>query len=831
VTDRPAGLPGLAIAALACLAARPALPPAPACGARSPATIAAAKEGSVIASLALPAGLAAGPTAVAIEVVDAGKGSPRIEVRFTSAAAGSAWTWLQAASAMLGPGTGPSIARLEGEDPTWLVLFSRIAPGEARPVAITIAADGESRRLDLEETVLDASDHVFGPRVLATGPGKGLLAWGESEGGSDRIRVMLHPPSGKPSAVTLAEGRLADTFAIAPSAQGYVAAWLEEDASSPAGWHLHAGSFDAGGIGLSAFEIPSRFHSQARVLFIEPGAEIGVHCIVQDPPEWRYERQAFGPSGAASSTAADLIWPAGTIPIGTPAGSGPLISWHGVRDAVEGLWAWSGGAIWQVASGAAGAPCIAPAGDGALAAWTHGQDVLVERLDLGDADADSIPGHADLCPGLPEPIDGLLDHDGCPDPVEPIASPLDASRVWFPESPPIPCVRPSRAARLLDGSLLLGSADDGGSRLVGAGGSIPLAGLPGPVTSILPLEGGGAAVAAAGGLFHVEADGSVHQRPLPPRGGTDAPGVRGLFALAQGGPAILTTDGTALVDPSTWGVTSWLGPDEEVLAGASDKKLGILLAGRGGKLWRLADAGAEPKSVPHPPGVSKDEPVDMVLAGGEVVVAWRHAGAFRRTGWKGAWSKIGGAAKEDPGLEGAERLVRSPSGEIVLVSGAGALYTLTGKGWTREDTGLEGTLVVDAAVDGASGRILVLGVGGRPAILTARSIVKRVVIPAKFFSKSGKSAKPGAGAILAPYTADLAAGRLLARIEGFSDTAGPDSANLAMSLLRAQTIAVLLAGKGVDPAGIQVIGFGEAFFAALPSAESNRRIEVVLLEP
>lgn len=69
-------------------------------------------------------------------------------------------------------------------------------------------------------------------------------------------------------------------------------------------------------------------------------------------------------------------------------------------------------------------------------------------------------------------------------------------------------------------------------------------------------------------------------------------------------------------------------------------------------------------------------------------------------------------------------------------------------------------------------------------------------------------------------------------IEGFTDSVGSDSANLALSQRRSQAVADALRARGVDPARIATRGYGEAYPVASNSSSSdramNRRVEVYI---
>lgn len=69
-------------------------------------------------------------------------------------------------------------------------------------------------------------------------------------------------------------------------------------------------------------------------------------------------------------------------------------------------------------------------------------------------------------------------------------------------------------------------------------------------------------------------------------------------------------------------------------------------------------------------------------------------------------------------------------------------------------------------------------------------------------------------------------------IEGFTDSVGSDSANLALSQRRSQAVADALRAQGVDPTRIATRGYGEAYPVASNSSSSNRamnrRVEVYI---
>lgn len=735
----------LILTCLPLLAAGPALPPLEPCGVDPTSLVPLSlEEGTAVASLDVASTLADIPTAVAIEALAPGRDMPQVLVRFAfgpASAPSTRWSWLPGASAVLGPGSGPSIARIPGDDPTWIVLFSRIESGGARPAAVKITPEEQARRLDLDEIVLDKSDHVFGPLCLPSGPGKALLIWGESHGAKDTIKFLAHPPGDAPP-TSLASGSLADHFAAAPTHEGPALAWLEQDPSTLEGWTLSAAIHDGkdvtGPVSLSSHT------ADARILDLDAGPDgIRVHLLERDPLRWSplTVTAAAELSGPGTTTSSGQKLSPGTSITGASVDGALVLAWLGTHRSMPGLWARSGNATWAISPSALGSVIdLCPGAHGLTAAWTETSRIVILRLALDDSDTDSIPDSADLCPDLPEPVNSTLDHDGCPDPPPTLGSPLQAARVWFPLPGPT-CTLPHA----------------------------PDAGLPDP---------------------------RLPESRLP--------------ELVEGLPSETA---------------------EKILAGDTHAELGTLLAGPGGLLLRLDSPEAEPQAIKPPPGVKKNLPVSVVLGKQGIFVAWHKAGVFHRKGWKAKWTKISHANPDDPAARGARALARSSSGHIYLASRKGGLYRLAAEGWVREEAGLEGVWIVDAFTDPSTGEIVAVGIGGRPVLLCPHAVAKRVTVPAKHFTKSGKKAKKSTKHALAKVLGPITSGKFLVRLEGYTDSKGSDKSNLAMSLRRARALKKWLVARGADPAHIVVIGFGEAHPIAKPSSEKNRRVEVVLLEP
>ena len=88
----------------------------------------------------------------------------------------------------------------------------------------------------------------------------------------------------------------------------------------------------------------------------------------------------------------------------------------------------------------------------------------------------------------------------------------------------------------------------------------------------------------------------------------------------------------------------------------------------------------------------------------------------------------------------------------------------------------------------------------------------------------------GKGALVAPSGLQRT---LSARVEGHSDSAGRDEANLALSQSRADAVKGGLVARGVGAQRIQAVGYGEARPIAdngtRAGRDRNRRIEVYLI--
>jgi hypothetical protein len=763
----------------------------------------ALQPGSVAAALAVAPGDAGRgePAAVAVEVLGPGQDMPSIHVRFafgSASAPGHRWAWLPGASASLGPGTGPTIARLGGEEPAWMVMFSRGEAGGARPVAVLVRPDKKALRLDLTPLVLGRSLHVFGPLVVPRAGGA-LLVWGETSGTVDAIRMLAHPATPDQAPVTLAKGLLASRFAAAATPQGLAMAWLEEDSSSPEGWKLLCGTFDASGQPADGPVTAVTLETQARILALAHGDQgIDVHLLVRRKMLDRPATVTMGPGLAdpkLTVRSAPRFTPSTTVHAAVTT-AGPVLAWRSHIGQVPVLWAWSGRSRWPLAAASGEAVAtLAPAGPGAAAAWTAGPRIDVTDVSLTDSDGDDVPDPVDQCAGPAEVHDGTLDHDGCPDPPAPLGSPLEAGRVWF--------------ARECDAC----------SWASGAG-------------QVLWLASGARIWIGGGGLEARDPGGARHVIDLEGPQEQDAEATpRGLFALPDDRIAVLTSRGLALIASDTWAVERWLLAGEDLWTGAWDDTRGMLVAGTAGRLLRLAHLDAAAKTVSPPPGVAKDRPVSVLLDGKTILVAWRDAGVFSRKGWSSSWKALDQRPQDDPSVEGTARLVRSAPGEVFLVTGGGALLVLGPGGWKREEAGLEGVWLRDAFLDPATGRVQVIGIGGCALVLSPHEVDRRIVVASKHLTASGGSVRKSIKAVLGPALALLTSGQRLARIEGHTDAKGGTGTNLALSLKRARTVAAWLVDQGTDAGALAAIGFGEAHPVAKPESTKNRRVEIVLLLP
>jgi outer membrane protein OmpA-like peptidoglycan-associated protein len=74
-------------------------------------------------------------------------------------------------------------------------------------------------------------------------------------------------------------------------------------------------------------------------------------------------------------------------------------------------------------------------------------------------------------------------------------------------------------------------------------------------------------------------------------------------------------------------------------------------------------------------------------------------------------------------------------------------------------------------------------------------------------------------------------------VEGFADPAGTQQYNLTLSQRRAQSVREYIAGRGIDPALVNAVGYGETRLVKrdasrdMPGAELNRRVVFVIETP
>jgi outer membrane protein OmpA-like peptidoglycan-associated protein len=108
-------------------------------------------------------------------------------------------------------------------------------------------------------------------------------------------------------------------------------------------------------------------------------------------------------------------------------------------------------------------------------------------------------------------------------------------------------------------------------------------------------------------------------------------------------------------------------------------------------------------------------------------------------------------------------------------------------------------------------------------------ILTMTIKPAVFFAARSAVIKPGA------YPAvDRIAGVLIkypqtmVRVEGHTDEAGTEGANMQLSLARAEALKNIFVQRGVNPTRIQTLGFGEAQPISSNRAQ-NRRVVITLI--
>ena len=125
------------------------------------------------------------------------------------------------------------------------------------------------------------------------------------------------------------------------------------------------------------------------------------------------------------------------------------------------------------------------------------------------------------------------------------------------------------------------------------------------------------------------------------------------------------------------------------------------------------------------------------------------------------------------------------------------------------------------------------------SVLTGPNGELQINLPSDFsFDSDAASIKPGMRPLLDHLAADLAGptmSSLLIQVIGFTDSEGIESANVALSLARANSVRKYLEGKGINAARLSAEGRGaEAPLAGNDKRYGralNRRVEIYLREP
>ncbi len=835
----------LELAALAALTmgAAPAMPPVSACGV----------YGDPVAGLDLdPTETASGlsmapqphgsgePAAMALEVVGEADQSPVVQIRFAAPSAISKrWGWLLGTSAVLGPGSGPSITRLAGDVPSWLLVMSRIEGEASRLVAVHVRADEKARRLELESLVLDAADHVSCPTVLAREAG-GLMIWGESSGALDRIVQLDWPTGQKDSPVTLATGSIDPRFAARVEPQGLLLAWSICPSEGSEARELVLGRFDSGGSILQGPVTAATNDTTMRILDVSSGSgKVVVQLLAGDPVLLEPVEVTAG-EDLTDAQRKDWNGPElvpGTAAAGVIFDEGPsFLLWPGTVEGSDALAGFSGSGVWAVSARPAMAPvCAARTKEALLVAWTRQEEdrqaIELAQVQLIDLDADTVPDGLDLCPTTPETMDGRMDADGCPDPLAQVVDLLH-DHVWFPlHAGQIPCTGMGASARSANGELLAGTILPGSSMVRTAGGKWHrLEDLPGPVTGAVDLPQGGFVVLAAGKPYHVDPGLSVVPLDVPQdeKAGPARPSA--IVRLGQGRIGIVTDKGCAVLSAADLSLVKWLAPGTALVAAHEDPSLGTLLLTTSGRVLALDGEGEVLESIPRPAGTKDQTPVGLVVASGVVMAAWSGSGLYSLARLDAKWVKEHLADTADP-AGGVASLAVTGAGQVHAVTASGALFTGSAGSWAQDSSGLEGTWVERVFIDGR-GEALLVGSDGRPRLLARMSVDERVAIDVTHLSKSGAKAKDSIAQPLASALEKLLGGGQAVRIEGYSDPSGPSDKNLALSLVRAMAVASWLQARGVHPDLIRVIGFGElGQEKAGAAAVAGSRVEVLLLVP
>jgi outer membrane protein OmpA-like peptidoglycan-associated protein len=178
--------------------------------------------------------------------------------------------------------------------------------------------------------------------------------------------------------------------------------------------------------------------------------------------------------------------------------------------------------------------------------------------------------------------------------------------------------------------------------------------------------------------------------------------------------------------------------------------------------------------------------------------------------------------------------------------GAGAATgALVGPAISQEHGGVWWGTAAGALLGGIAGNMIAaymdrLEADSRAAITGSGVAIARVqqaetdvltmtIKPVVFFAPSSAVIKPGA------YPAvDKIAGVLIkypqtmVRVEGHTDEAGTEGANMQLSLARAEALKNIFVQRGVNPTRIQTLGFGEAQPISSNIAQ-NRRVVITLI--
>ena len=157
----------------------------------------------------------------------------------------------------------------------------------------------------------------------------------------------------------------------------------------------------------------------------------------------------------------------------------------------------------------------------------------------------------------------------------------------------------------------------------------------------------------------------------------------------------------------------------------------------------------------------------------------------------------------------------------------------------------EGTLIgagIGAALGGLTGNQIgsymdrqeaelrnVVAASESASITRSRNVLTATFKSNMFFDTNSSILKPGAYAELdrvARVLRDYPQTRI--RVEGHTDTKGSAEYNMVLSEKRAQSVGDALVQRGVDPARMQMIGFGESQPVSSSDAD-NRRVNIVII--